>query len=59
MPKTQASKTISFCCWLETPRFLKFALMIEGATEKMLQFTMPLKSIYNRNVGFIEQKIYF
>ncbi len=59
MPKTKASKTISFCCWHETPRFFKFALMIEGTTEKMLQFTMPLKSIYNQNIGFIEKEMYF
>ncbi len=28
-------------------------------TEKMQQFIMPFKSIYNRNIGFIEQKMYF
>jgi hypothetical protein len=34
-------------------------LIIEGITEKVLQFIMPLKSIYNRNFSFIEQKMYF
>ncbi len=28
-------------------------------TEKVLQFIMPLKSFYNRNLGFVEQEIYF
>jgi hypothetical protein len=36
-----------------------FSLMIEGTTEKVLQFMMPLKSIYNKNLGFIEQKCIF
>ncbi len=36
-----------------------FSLIIEGTTEKVFQFIMPLKSIYNRNFGFIEQKMYF
>ena len=37
--------------------FFAFSLSIEGTTEKVLQFIMPLKSIYNRNFGFIEQKM--
>jgi hypothetical protein len=36
-----------------------FSLIIEGATEKVLQFIMPLKSIYKQNLGFIEQKCIF
>ena len=36
-----------------------FSLIIEGTTEKVLQFIMPLKSIYSRNFGFIEWKLYF
>ncbi len=40
-------------------RIFAFSLIIEGTTEKVLQFVMPLKSIYNRNFGFIEQKMYF
>ncbi len=36
-----------------------FSFIIEGTTEKVLQFMMPLKSIYNRNFGFIEQIMYF
>ncbi len=34
-----------------------FSLIIEGNTEKALQFTKPLKSIYNKNLDFIEQKM--
>ncbi len=40
-------------------RIFAFSLIIEGTIEKALQFIMPLKSIYNRNFGFIEQKMYF
>ncbi len=36
-----------------------FWLIIEGATEKVLQFIMERKSIYNNNLGFIEPKMYF
>ena len=36
-----------------------FSLIIEGTTEEVLQFIMPLKSIYNQNLGFIEQEMYF
>jgi hypothetical protein len=36
-----------------------FSLIAESTTEKVLQFQMPLKSIYNKNLGFIEQKMYF
>jgi hypothetical protein len=39
--------------------FFVFSLIIEGTSEKVLQFIMPLKSIYNRNFGFIEEKRYF
>ncbi len=39
--------------------FFAFSSIIEGATEKVLQFMMTLKSIYNRNFGLIEQKVYF
>ncbi len=35
-----------------------FSLIIEGTTENVLQFLMPLKSIYNKNLGFIEQKCF-
>ncbi len=42
-----------------TARFLAFSLIIECTTAKVLQSIMPHKSIYNRNVGFIEQKMYF
>ncbi len=34
-------------------------IYIEGTTEKVLQFIMQLKSIYYKNLGFIEQKNYF
>ncbi len=36
--------------------FFAFSLIIEGTTEKVLKFLMPLELIYNRNFGFIEQK---
>jgi hypothetical protein len=39
--------------------FFEFPLIIDGTTEKVLQFTIPLKSIYNQNLGFVEQKMYF
>jgi hypothetical protein len=39
--------------------FFAFSLIIEVTTEKVLKFKMPLKSIYNQNLGFIEQKNVF
>jgi hypothetical protein len=42
-----------------TAHFFAFSLIIEGATEKMLQFIMPVKSIYNKNLGFTGQKMFF
>ncbi len=36
-----------------------FSLIIGGTTEKVLQFIIPVESIYNKNFGFIEQKMYF
>ncbi len=36
-----------------------FSLSIEGTTEKVLQFLMPLKTIDNKNLSFIEQKCTF
>jgi len=36
--------------------FIAFSSIIEGTAEKVLQFMMPLKSIYNQNLGFIEQR---
>ncbi len=39
--------------------FFAFSLIIEGTTEKVLQFIMPLKLIYSRNFGFIAQKNVF
>ncbi len=32
--------------------FFAFSLIEEGATEKVLDLIMPLKSIYNKNLGF-------
>jgi len=40
-------------------RVFVFSLIIEGATVKKLQFIMPFKSIYNKNLGFVEQKCFF
>jgi hypothetical protein len=31
-----------------------FLLITEGTTEKVLQYIMPLKSIYNKNLGFVD-----
>jgi hypothetical protein len=39
--------------------FLAFSWIIEATTEKVLQFTMPFKSIYSKNIGLIEQKMFF
>ncbi len=39
-------------------RILTFSLIIEGTTEKALHFIMPLKSIYNKKIGFNEQKLF-
>jgi hypothetical protein len=37
-----------------------FGLIIEGTTtEKVLQFKMPLKSIGNQTLRFIEQEMYY
>ncbi len=41
------------------PNVFAFSLNIEGTTEKMLQFILSLKSIYNNNLGLIEQKCIF
>jgi hypothetical protein len=38
--------------------FFAFSIIIEGTTENVKQFIMPLKSIYNKNFGFIEKKMY-
>ncbi len=34
-------------------------MIVEGSTDKVLQFIMPLKSIYSKNLGFVEQKMVF
>ncbi len=36
--------------------YFTFSLIVETTTKKLLQFTMPTKSICNKNFGFIEQK---
>ncbi len=41
---------------MEKHVFFAFSLIIEGTTEKVLQFIMTFKSIYDKNHGFIEQK---
>jgi hypothetical protein len=35
-----------------------FSFVIEGSTEKVLQFIMALKSIYNKKLRITEQKMY-
>jgi hypothetical protein len=37
---------------------IAFSLIIEGTTEKVLKFLMPIMSIFNQNLGFNE-KMYF
>jgi len=39
-------------------RFFKFSIIIEGATEKVMQFIMPLKSIYNKNLPLNKKHIF-
>ncbi len=39
--------------------FFAFSLIIEGTTEKLLQFIIPLKSAYNENHNFNAQKWLF
>jgi hypothetical protein len=36
-----------------------FCLFIEGAAEKVLQFIVQFRSIYDKKLGFTEQKMYF
>jgi hypothetical protein len=36
-----------------------FSLIIEGTTEKLMQNIIPLNSIYNKNLGFVKQKMQF
>jgi hypothetical protein len=38
---------------------IAFSFVTEVATEKVLQFILPLKSVYSRNFGFAEQKCNF
>jgi hypothetical protein len=44
---------------MEQHVFLTISLIIEGDTEKELQFTLPLKLIYNKNFCFVEQRCIF
>jgi hypothetical protein len=48
-----------FISTMEQHIIFAFSLIIEGTTEKVLQFIKSLMSIYNRNFGFIEQKCIF
>ncbi len=34
-----------------------FSLIIEGTTGKVLQFKMPVRSIYSKNLGFSEKNV--
>jgi hypothetical protein len=38
--------------------FYAFSLVIEGTAEKEFQFIMPIMSIYNRNLGFIQRNVF-
>jgi hypothetical protein len=43
---------------MEQPTFFPLSLIVEGTTEKVSQFIRPLKSIYQKDVGFfVEKKI--
>jgi hypothetical protein len=46
------TKEKNYACAIEQLVFA-FSLIIESTTEKVLQFIMPLKSIYSQNLGFI------
>jgi hypothetical protein len=52
-------KRISFMTAKWNSAVFEFSLIIEGTTEKVLQFIMPLASIYGRNFGFIWQNNVF
>ncbi len=42
-----------------TMRFFAFSLIIEGATDKVLQSIITLKSVNNKNIRFNAQKRFF
>ncbi len=50
------SQPISFN---ETAAGFTYSLIIVGATEKELQFIIPIDSIDGKNFGFMEQKCIF
>ncbi len=41
---------------MEQNVFFTFSLIIEGATVKVFQFLMPLRSVCYKTFGFIEEK---
>ncbi len=45
--------------WNGTAHFLPFHWLLEGDTEKVLPFIMPLKVVYKRKYGLVEQKCVF
>jgi hypothetical protein len=36
-----------------------FSLITEGTTEKVFKLKIPLKSIFSKNFGFVEQNVFF
>jgi hypothetical protein len=42
-----------------TAHFFAFSMIIEGTTEKVLQFSMLIMSIFNQNLGFTEKVCIF
>ncbi len=59
-PNTETQQRSKGECDNGTTSFFAFLWIIEGITEKVLQFIMPLKSIYSKKtIGFIEQKCIF
>jgi hypothetical protein len=64
LPEGSLSTIFSLISWTTqwhkwNSAFFALSLIIEGTTEKVLQFIMPLKSFYNRHFGFIEQNMNF
>ncbi len=43
---------------MEQDVFFTFSMIVEGATENVLQFKMPVESIYNKNLEVVEQKMF-
>jgi len=49
-------KTLAYYITEWNNTFLTFSFIVEGTSKKMLQFSMPLEPIYNKNFCLKEQK---